>query len=99
MGGRGGYKRIYKGGDIKQVGFHIKRREMAADVVNQVSDSLKEKVPDHIREKAREMARQELQRRLEELDMSVSEAKGYGALLTATEAHMASLFDLLEREL
>ncbi|KAF8810272.1 hypothetical protein BYT27DRAFT_6496091 [Phlegmacium glaucopus] len=79
MGGVGGYKRIYKGGDIKQV-----------------SDSLKEKVPDHIREKARQMARQELQRRLEELDMSISEAKGYGALLAATQAHMASLLDLLE---
>ncbi len=43
------------------------------------------------------MARQELQRRLEELDMSQSEAKGYGQLLSATQAHMASLLDLLER--
>ncbi|PPR05936.1 hypothetical protein CVT24_006658 [Panaeolus cyanescens] len=79
MGGRGGYKRLYKGGDIKQV-----------------SDELKKDVPDHIKEKAREMARQELQRRLEELDMSHSEARGYGALLSATQAHMASLLDLLE---
>ncbi|KAF8150343.1 AAA domain-containing protein [Pholiota molesta] len=79
LGGRGGYKRLYKGGEIKQV-----------------SDELKQQVPDHIKEKAREMARQELQRRLEELDMSHSEAKGYGALLSATQAHMASLLDLLE---
>ncbi|KAJ6562445.1 AAA domain-containing protein [Mycena capillaripes] len=79
MGGRGGYKRLYKGGDIKQV-----------------SDELKQQVPDHVREKAREMARQELQRRLEELDMSVSEAAGYGQLLAATQAHMVSLYDLLE---
>ncbi|KAJ7443890.1 AAA domain-containing protein [Mycena galericulata] len=79
MGGRGGYKRLYKGGDIKQV-----------------SDQLKEQVPDHVREKAREMARQELQRRLEELDMSSGEAAGYGQLLTATQAHMVSLYDLLE---
>ncbi|PPQ92175.1 hypothetical protein CVT25_008949 [Psilocybe cyanescens] len=79
MGGRGGYKRLYKGGDIKQV-----------------SDRLKQDVPDHVKEKAREMARQELQRRLEELDMSASEAKGYGQLIGATEAHMASLLDLLE---
>jgi len=79
MGGRGGYKRLYKKGDI-----------------NQVSDKLKQNVPDHIKEKAREMARQELQRRLEELDMTASEAKGYGQLLTATQAHMASLLDLLE---
>ncbi|KAJ7057255.1 AAA domain-containing protein [Mycena amicta] len=63
MGGRGGYKRIYKGGDIKQV-----------------SDALKEQVPDHIREKAREMALQELQRRF----------------LAATQSHMVSLYDLLE---
>ncbi|KAJ7050407.1 AAA domain-containing protein [Mycena amicta] len=79
MGGRGGYKRIYKGGDIKQV-----------------SDALKEQVPDHIREKAREMARQELQRRLEELDMSKGDAAGYGQLLAATQSHMVSLYDLLE---
>ena len=64
----------------------------------QVSDQLKQNVPDHIKEKAREMARQELQRRLEELDMTASEAKGYGQLLTATQAHMASLLDLLERK-
>lgn len=44
------------------------------------------------------MARQELQRRLDELDMSVSEAKMYGTLLAATQAHMTSLLDLLERE-
>ncbi|KAJ7216377.1 AAA domain-containing protein [Mycena pura] len=79
LGGRGGYKRLYKGGDIKQV-----------------SDELKKQVPDHIREKAREMARQELQRRLEELDMSKGDAAGYGQLLTATHAHMVSLYDLLE---
>ncbi|KAJ7165324.1 AAA domain-containing protein [Mycena filopes] len=79
MGGRGGYKRLYKGGDIKQV-----------------SDELKAQVPDHVREKAREMARQELQRRLEELDMTAGEAAGYGQLLTATQAHMVSLYDLLE---
>ncbi|GLB39985.1 putative von Willebrand factor (vWF) type A domain [Lyophyllum shimeji] len=79
MGGRGGYKRLWKGGDIKQV-----------------PDALKDDVPDRIKEKAREMARQELQRKLEELDMSTSEAAGYGALLNATQAHMLSLHDLLE---
>lgn len=59
---------------------------------------MKKRVPDDIQERAREMAREELKRRLEELDMSASEAKGYGALLNATQAHMASLLDLLERE-
>ncbi|KAJ3836001.1 hypothetical protein F5878DRAFT_663373 [Lentinula raphanica] len=79
LGGRGGYKRLYKGGDIKQL-----------------PETAKRLVPEEIKEKAREMARQELQRRLEELDMSATEAKGYGELLKATQAHMLSLFDLLE---
>ena len=42
------------------------------------------------------MARQELQRRLEELDLSIMEARGYGALLKRTHAHLLSLHDLLE---
>ncbi|KAH6910612.1 AAA domain-containing protein [Coprinopsis sp. MPI-PUGE-AT-0042] len=79
LGGVGGYKRLWKGGEIKQVPEEMKKR-----------------VPDDIQEKAREMAREELKRRLEELDMSASEAKGYGALLNATQTHMASLLDLLE---
>jgi hypothetical protein len=44
------------------------------------------------------MARQELQRRLEELDMTIAEAKGYSQLLGATQGHVASLLDLLESE-
>lgn len=64
----------------------------------QVSDALKNDVPDHIKEKAREMARQELQRRLEELDMTPAQAKGYGTLLEASQGHIAQLYDLLERE-
>lgn len=79
MGGRGGYKRFYKGGNIKQV-----------------SDELKKRVPDEIKERAREMARQELERRLEELDMSSMDAKEYGGLLKSTQAHLLSLHDLLE---
>ncbi|KAJ7481878.1 AAA domain-containing protein [Mycena latifolia] len=91
MGGRGGYKRLYKGGDIRQAASLSLMK-----CTLQVSDTLKEQVPDHVREKAREMARQELQRRLEELDMSAGEAAGYGQLLNATQAHMVSLYDLLE---
>lgn len=64
----------------------------------QVSDALKNDVPDHVKERAREMARLELARRLEELNMSAGEAKGYGALFTAVEGHIASLHDLLESE-
>lgn len=43
------------------------------------------------------MAREELQRRLEELNMSVSEAKGYGQLLAGVDSHVHPLYDLLER--
>jgi hypothetical protein len=43
------------------------------------------------------MAREELKRRLEELNMSASDAKGYGQLLTGVDAHIRSLHDLLER--
>jgi hypothetical protein len=53
-------------------------------------------VPDAVREQAREMARQELARRLEELDMSAGEAKEYGDLLSAVQSHIAQLYDLLE---
>ena len=63
-----------------------------------VSDDLKKDVPEEIKEKARELARQELQRRLEELNMTASEAKGYGVLLEAVQGHIAQLFDLLERK-
>ncbi|KZV72548.1 hypothetical protein PENSPDRAFT_674901 [Peniophora sp. CONT] len=79
MGGRGGYMRLYKGNDIKQV-----------------SDELKRQVPDETRERAREMAKAELARRLEELNMSAGEAKEYAGLLTAVQAHIAGLLDLLE---
>ncbi len=43
------------------------------------------------------MAKEELERRLKELDMSIHDAKGYGDILKATQAHMLSLHDLLER--
>lgn len=45
------------------------------------------------------MARQELARRLEELNMTAGEAKGYGALLDAVQAHIVRLHDLFERTL
>ena len=43
------------------------------------------------------MARQELTRRLEELNLTAGEAKGYGVLLDAVQAHIAQLHDLFER--
>ncbi|KAH7915875.1 AAA domain-containing protein [Hygrophoropsis aurantiaca] len=64
--------------------------------IHQVSDQLKDEVPEHIKKHAREMAREEFLRRLEELDISVPEAAGYGELLTGVQAHIASLHDLLE---
>ena len=44
------------------------------------------------------MARLELARRIEELNMSAGEAKGYGSLLAAVEGHIAQLHDLLESQ-
>jgi len=64
----------------------------------QVSDELKANVPDHIKEQAREMARAELARRLEELNMSRNEARGYQALYAAVETHVRRLVEVLESE-
>lgn len=63
-----------------------------------MSDESKAQVPDHIKEQAREMARAELARRLEELNMSQNEAKGYSSLLAAVDSHISRLHDLLESE-
>jgi hypothetical protein len=49
-----------------------------------------------IQDKAREMACEELKRRLEQLNMSASDTKGYGQLLNGVDAHIHSLHDLLE---
>ena len=64
--------------------------------IKQISDKDKDSVPDHIKDQARQMAREELKRRLEELDMSAGEAKEYGGLLAEVEAHVNVLFELLE---
>lgn len=53
---------------------------------------------EHIKEQARKMAREELYttRRLQELDTSAGEARGYGNLLTVVQAHIAQPHELLE---
>ena len=66
--------------------------------IKQVSDELKKQVPDETRERAREMAKAELARRLEELNMTTGEAKEYAGLLSSVQAHIAGLLDLLESE-
>ena len=43
------------------------------------------------------MAQQELEARLAELNMTSADADSYGARLTAVQAHIAQLRDLLER--
>lgn len=43
------------------------------------------------------MAQKELEARLAELNMSSADANTYGARLTAVQAHIAQLRDLLER--
>jgi len=44
------------------------------------------------------MARAELARRLEELNMSKGEAKGYAGLVGAVEGHVGRLVGVLESE-
>ena len=94
--------RLYKGGDIKQVSPTLSKLSTTPERLKwgvKVSQKLKDEVPDAVKEEAREMARQELARRLEELDMKAVDARTYGALLTAVEAHIAQLHDLLESKL
>ncbi|KZS88617.1 hypothetical protein SISNIDRAFT_417941 [Sistotremastrum niveocremeum HHB9708] len=64
--------------------------------INQVSQKLKDDVPEEVKKRAREMAQAELARKLQELSMSTGDAKGYGRLLSAVQSHIASLHDLLE---
>ena len=64
--------------------------------IMQISDELKKQVPDETRERAREMAKAELERRLEQLNLSAGEAKEYSGLLSPVQAHIAGLLDLLE---
>ncbi|KAH9028964.1 AAA domain-containing protein [Lactarius pseudohatsudake] len=88
-GGTGGRDTAGLGG---RGGF--KRLHKGHDI-NQISDKLKEDVPESVREQARLMARKELEARLAELNMTSAGADSYGALLTA-QAHIAQLHDLLE---
>ena len=88
---------MYKGHNIKQASKTHSVDFTHASSFAKISEELKNQVPEHIKEKAREMARQELQRRLEELNMKATEANNYGELLKAVQSHMLSLHDLLER--
>ena len=58
---------------------------------------LKEDVPESVRLQARLMAQQELEALLAELNMTSADADNYGARLTAVQAHIAQLRNLLER--
>ena len=66
--------------------------------IKQIPDSLKKDVPEHIRENARRMAREELARRLEELNLSTADAVIYDRLLSSVQSQIAQLHDLLESE-
>ncbi|KAF8263236.1 AAA domain-containing protein [Lactarius quietus] len=80
LGGRGGYKRLYKKGHD----------------IHQISNKLKADVPESVRAQARLMAQKELEARLAELNMTSAGADSYGERLTAVQAHIAQLRDLLE---
>ena len=64
--------------------------------IKQIPDLLKEDAPEHIKENARRMAREELARRLEELNLSASDAAMYDRLFSSVQSHVAQLHDLLE---
>lgn len=98
MGGRRGYMRLFKGNDIKQVKVRLMWPPRWSLNDHKVSDKLKDDVPDYIKERAREVAKVELAGRLEQLNMSIGEAKEYGMLLTEVQSHIASLHDLFESE-
>ena len=105
MGGRGGYKRIYNGEILnrylfffflisrKPVFFVVSRSEQIDEFFYHVSGTLQNKIPWSY---PREGSSEGLQCRLEEIDMSVSEAKGYGSLVAATQVHMAHFIDFLK---
>lgn len=66
------------------------------NLIRQISDELKQQVPEHIKERAREMAKAELARKLAELDMSTGEAGAYLRYHRRVAAHITTLTALLE---
>ena len=62
---------------------------------SQISNMLQEDVPESVRLQARLIAQQELEARLAELNMTSADADSYGARLTAVQAHIAQLRNLL----
>ncbi|KAH9008642.1 hypothetical protein EDB84DRAFT_1446817 [Lactarius hengduanensis] len=87
LGGHGGFKHLHK------KDHNINQAGRAPRVI---SNKLKEDVPESVREHACLMARKELEAHLAELNMTSTSADSYGALLTAVQAHIAQLHDLLE---
>lgn len=63
MGGRGGYKRLFKGHDIYQVSS-VSSSDVWLANAPQVSDELKSDVSEETKEQARKMAQEELKRRI-----------------------------------
>ena len=64
--------------------------------IRQVPQKAKDQVPEEVKARAREMAKKELERKLNELEMSPHDARGYGKLLDAVQAHIATLMDVFE---
>ncbi|KAH9017419.1 hypothetical protein EDB85DRAFT_2202558 [Lactarius pseudohatsudake] len=83
LGGRGGFKHLHKRDhNINQAGC-----------APRVED-----IPESMWEHACLMARKELEVHLAELNMTSAGADSYRALLTAVQAHIAQLHNLLERD-
>jgi hypothetical protein len=68
----------------------------AGNDVAQMPDSVKEQVPEHIRQKARQVAREEYQKRLREIDMSEHDADAYNQLYTKIAKQSAQLKVVIE---
>ncbi|GAA5899817.1 uncharacterized protein JCM6883_005995 [Sporobolomyces salmoneus] len=71
-------------------------RLIKGDKIKQIPDSLKAQVPEEISDRAREMARAELARKLEDLDLSSSQASTYSRYYDSVSSHIQSLVSFLE---
>ncbi|KAK4055403.1 hypothetical protein OIO90_003241 [Microbotryomycetes sp. JL221] len=80
LGGRGGYMRLYKPGTD----------------INQIPDSLKANVPEEIKAQAREMARKELAKKLQELELTTAQAGIYSSLYDSVSPHIQQLVTYLD---
>ena len=64
--------------------------------IHQIPDSLKAQVPEEVKQAARDMARQELAKRLKELEMTSAQAGAYSHYYDAVSVHIQQLVTFLD---